>query len=62
MARKDRDLPKPPRLSEDDAADLHARTEAALSRQRRELARSIEAALGIIPLPLRIPVRRVLGL
>ena len=57
------DIPKPPRsLGESDAADLTARTEAALRLQRRALAASIDNALGYIPLPLRIPVRKVLGL
>jgi hypothetical protein len=63
MARPSRDLPTPPRsLRDEDAADLSARAEAALARQRRALAESVDSALGLIPLPLRIPVRKVLGL
>ena len=52
----------PPALGDASAADLSKRSEAALARQRRELARSIDAALGYIPLPLRFGVRKVLGL
>jgi hypothetical protein len=45
-----------------DAADLNARADQALARQRRELAASIDTALSYIPLPLRFGVRKVLGL
>jgi len=56
-------IPDPPSsLEAKHAQELSALTEAALSRQRRELARSLEAALGHIPRPLRGAVRRVLGL
>ena len=56
-------LPDPPRsLDSEHAAELGAHTEAALTRQRRELAESIYKALKHIRLPLRAAVRRVLGL
>ncbi len=62
MPRSARAVPGPPgSLDPDAAARLSAHTEAALRRQRRELAASIDKALGYIPLPLRIPVRKVLG-
>ncbi len=61
MARQE--VPKPPRsLGDAHAADLDARAEAALARQRRALAASINSALGYIPLPLRFGVRKVFGL
>jgi hypothetical protein len=57
------DVPQPPRsLGDAEAAELSERAEAALARQRRELATSIEAALRHIPVPLRIGVHKVLGL
>lgn len=56
-------LPDPPgALDSEHAAELSARTEAALRRQRRELAESLRKALDHVPLPLRGAVRRVLGL
>jgi hypothetical protein len=56
-------VPSAPRsLAAADAADLSGRAQAALARQRHELATSINAALGYIPLPLRFGVRKVLGL
>jgi hypothetical protein len=63
MSRSPRELPKAPRsLDAAAAADLIARTDAALRVQRHALAESIDRALGHIPFPLRIPVRKVLGL
>jgi len=63
MPRPKPPLPDPPRsLGSDQAAELSGHAEAALRRQRRELAQSLEAALGHIPWPLRGAVRRVLGL
>jgi hypothetical protein len=63
MARSEQALPDPPRsLEREHAAALRAHTEAAFERQRRELAESLEAALGQIPWPLRGAVRRVMGL
>jgi hypothetical protein len=56
-------LPDPPgSLSAARAAELSAQTEAALRRQRRELAVSLKRALEHIPRPLRGPVRRLVGL
>ena len=56
-------IPDPPSsLESKHAQELSALTEAALRRQRRELAESLEAALDRIPRPLRGGVRRVLGL
>ena len=63
MSRSAYSVPDPPRSLDDKAAaQLKTHTEAALRRQRHALAASIDAALGFIPLPLRIPVRKVLGL
>jgi hypothetical protein len=63
MAPQKASIPDPPSsLEAKHAQELSALTEAALSRQRCELARSLEAALGHIPRPLRGAVRRVLGL
>jgi hypothetical protein len=63
MRRRADSVPNPPRsLRREDAERLTRHAEAALARQRRALAASIDAALGLIPLPLRIPVRKVLGL
>jgi hypothetical protein len=63
MPRSAYRVPDAPRsLARKDAEQLSAHTEAALRRQRRALAASIDSALGFIPLPLRIPVRKVLGL
>jgi hypothetical protein len=63
MSRARRPLPDPPpSLDARAAKQLSAHTEAALRRQRHALAASIDAALGVVPLPLRIPVRKVLGL
>jgi len=62
MARSRAPLPDPPRsLGRERAAELSAHTEAALRRQRRELAESLEAALDHIPRLLRGAVRRVMG-
>jgi hypothetical protein len=56
-------IPNPPSsLDREHAQALSALTEAALRRQRRELAESLDAALDHIPRPLRGAVRRVLGL
>jgi hypothetical protein len=63
MPRPSERLPDPPRsLDSAHAAGLGAHTEAALQRQRRELAASLDKAFKHIPLPLRGAVRRVLGL
>jgi hypothetical protein len=63
MARSVDQLPDPPpSLDPDDAKRLRAMTEAALQSQRRELAASLERALGHIPRPLRGAVRRAVGL
>jgi hypothetical protein len=54
-------LPDPPAsLDTKRAAELAAHTEAALLRQQRELAESIDRAFEHIPAPLRGAVRRVL--
>jgi hypothetical protein len=63
MARSSAELPEPPAsLDDGHAAQLSAQTEAALARQRRELAAALERALEHIPRPLRGAVRRVVGL
>jgi len=63
MPRPEPPLPDPPRsLGGDQAAELSGHAEAALHRQRDELAQALEAALGHVPWPLRGAVRRVLGL
>jgi hypothetical protein len=63
MPRPKPPLPDPPRaLASKQAAELSSHAEAALRRQRRELAQSLKAALDHIPWPLRGAVRRVLGL
>jgi hypothetical protein len=63
VTRLAREVPEPPAsLGEADAADLSKRARAALAGQRRELETSLDAALGYIPFPLRVAVRRVLGL
>jgi hypothetical protein len=55
-------LPDPPAsLDGERAAELTAHAEAALRRQRRELAASIDKVFEHIPWPLRGAVRRVLG-
>jgi hypothetical protein len=51
----------PPSLDSERAAELSAHTKAALRRQRRELATSIDKAFKHIPWPLRGAVRRALG-
>lgn len=51
----------PPSLDSERAAELTAHTKAALLRQRRELAASLEEAFEHIPFPLRGVVRRALG-
>jgi hypothetical protein len=63
MARTADKLPDPPpSLDAKLASELGAETEAALRRQRRELAEALERALGHIPRPLRGAVRRMVGL
>jgi hypothetical protein len=63
MARTVDKLPDPPpSLDAKRASQLGAETEAALRRQRRELADALERALNHIPRPLRGTVRRVMGL
>jgi hypothetical protein len=53
-------LPDPPAsLDAKRASELTACTKAALLRQRRELAGSIEEAFERIPWPLRGAVRRI---
>jgi hypothetical protein len=55
-------LPDPPAsLDGEQGAELTAHTAAALLRQRRELAASIDKAFAHIPWPLRGAVRRALG-
>lgn len=55
-------LPDPPAsLERERAAELSAQTEAALLRQRRELAAAIDRAFEHVPAPLRGAVRRVLA-
>jgi hypothetical protein len=55
-------LPEPPpSLDRERGAELSACTRAALLRQRRELAESIEEAFEHIPRPLRGAVRRIIG-
>jgi hypothetical protein len=62
MTRPPDRLPDPPAsLDSECAAELAAHAEAALRRQRRELAASIEEAFKHIPWPLRGAVRRALG-
>jgi hypothetical protein len=51
----------PPSLDGEGAAELSACTVAALQKQRRELAASLEEAFEQIPAPLRGAVRRFLG-
>jgi hypothetical protein len=63
MARTADRLPDPPpSLDAKLARKLNAATEAALHRQRRELAEALERALDHIPRPLRGAVRRMVGL
>jgi hypothetical protein len=63
MARPTDQLPDPPAsLDPKRAAELRTQTEAALRRQRSELASALERALEQIPRPLRGAVRRVVGL
>jgi hypothetical protein len=55
-------LPDPPAsLDRKRAAKLTACTEAALTRQRRELRSAIEKGLGRVPWPLRGTVRRIMA-
>jgi hypothetical protein len=62
MPRPADHLPDPPAsLDSEHAAELTAQTKAALRRQRRELAASIEKAFEHVPWPLRGAVRRALG-
>jgi hypothetical protein len=63
MPRRPADrLPDPPAsLDGKHCAELTAHTEAALQRQRGELAASIDKAFELIPWPLRGVVRRALG-
>jgi hypothetical protein len=54
-------MPDPPAsLDRKRAAKLTACTEAALTRQRRELGSAIAGALEHIPWPLRGAVRRIM--
>jgi hypothetical protein len=63
MSRPNDRIPAPPpSLDSKHAAELTAQTEAALERQRRALADSLDEALQHIPRVLRGPVRRALGL
>jgi hypothetical protein len=62
MPHPEKSLPDPPAsLDSERAAELTAQTMAALRRQRRELAVSIDEAFEYIPAPLRGAVRRALG-
>jgi hypothetical protein len=56
-------FPAPPHdLDGEHTAALRTLTERALRNQRREVARSIDAAFDHIPRTMRPVVRRVLGL
>ena len=62
MPERSERLPDPPAsLGAVRAAELTACTQAALERQRRELAQSIDRAFEHVPAPFRGAVRRVLG-
>jgi hypothetical protein len=62
MPRPADHLPDPPAsLDSERAAELTVHTKAALRRQRRELATSVDKAFKHIPWPLRGAVRRALG-
>ena len=61
MLRSPERLPDPPAsLPGARAAELTACTQAALERQRRELAQSVDRAFEHVPAPLRGAVRRIL--
>jgi hypothetical protein len=61
MSRAADRLPDPPAsFDSEHAAQLTAQTEAALERQRRELALSIDKAFEYIPRPLRGTIRLAL--